>query len=975
MSEEIGNLQVNIGLNSQGFQQGISSVNKQLKVAQAEFRNAASSLKDFGKGTEGLKAKSDYLTKSISLQQQKVDSLKEAYEKSKSETGENSQKTQELAIQYNNAQTKLNYLEKDLQKANETLKTQSNGWIQLGNKMKTAGDKMKSVGSKVSDVGKEMSLKVTAPLAAIGTGLVAIGTKFDDAYDKIRIGTGATGKNLKGLEGDFKAVAKDVPDSFDDISTSIADLNTKLNLSGKPLQNFSTQMLNLSRLTGIDLTQNIDSVSKSFQAFGIKAADYGTSLDYVFKVSQSTGIGLDKLLADTQKFAPALKNMGMSFEASTTLMGQLSKAGVDVEGVMTGLNKGISNMAKKGVTDANKAVGILFNTIKNAPTDMKATQAAVEIFGTKAGSQLAKAIKEGKMSYTDLMNTLKNSKETINGATSDTEDWAEGFKKLKNNLMVALEPLAGSFFNAVSKLIPTLKRVVEGITKISDKFASLSPKQQDMIIKIGLTVAAIGPLLGVMGKVITVGGSLSHGIGAIVTKLGTASIATAGVGTAGTAGASGIAALGSTLGSAVIAAAPFIAAGAAIAGAGYLIYKKLNQEATPAVNLFAKGVSDSTKKVVGAYVKMDDDVTKTLSNLYVNSSVITNKTVTDLTSKYTKMGNDIKTGMDKKYQEEFTNMQNFFNNSSTLTADEEAKALINLQKNNGNKKVEIDNYEKQIQIILQNASNSHRSLTQNEQEQINTIQSKMKTQAVKTLSDSEVESKVILERLKSYSTRITAEQASAEVKNANKARDGAVKAASEQYDKSVATIIKMRDETHSITADQADKLIADAKRQKDGSIKNAEDMKKGVTDKITQMNSDTEKSVDLSTGKILTFWDKLKRWWNGWTPESKETTITTNYTENHDVTKRKIGHNASGTNNWRGGLTWIGEQGAELVELPKGSKVYPNDKSMKMAKDNTASLTLHIDNFVNNREQDIQALSEELAFYMKQKKLGTGGAY
>jgi len=37
-----------------------------------------------------------------------------------------------------------------------------------------------------------------------------------------------------------------------------------------------------------------------------------------------------------------------------------------------------------------------------------------------------------------------------------------------------------------------------------------------------------------------------------------------------------------------------------------------------------------------------------------------------------------------------------------------------------------------------------------------------------------------------------------------------------------------------------------------------------------------------------------------------------------------VGHNAGGTSNWRGGLTWVGEQGPELVNLPRGAQVSPN---------------------------------------------------
>ena len=39
------------------------------------------------------------------------------------------------------------------------------------------------------------------------------------------------------------------------------------------------------------------------------------------------------------------------------------------------------------------------------------------------------------------------------------------------------------------------------------------------------------------------------------------------------------------------------------------------------------------------------------------------------------------------------------------------------------------------------------------------------------------------------------------------------------------------------------------------------------------------------------------------------------------------GHNASGTDYWRGGLTWVGEEGPELVSLPRGSQVYDAQES------------------------------------------------
>lgn len=50
-----------------------------------------------------------------------------------------------------------------------------------------------------------------------------------------------------------------------------------------------------------------------------------------------------------------------------------------------------------------------------------------------------------------------------------------------------------------------------------------------------------------------------------------------------------------------------------------------------------------------------------------------------------------------------------------------------------------------------------------------------------------------------------------------------------------------------------------------------------------------------------------------------------------DKKNKKIGANARGTNNWSGGLTWVGEEGPELIDLPRGSRVLPNKESISFA--------------------------------------------
>lgn len=45
------------------------------------------------------------------------------------------------------------------------------------------------------------------------------------------------------------------------------------------------------------------------------------------------------------------------------------------------------------------------------------------------------------------------------------------------------------------------------------------------------------------------------------------------------------------------------------------------------------------------------------------------------------------------------------------------------------------------------------------------------------------------------------------------------------------------------------------------------------------------------------------------------------------------GGNASGTSFWKGGATWVGEKGPELINLPRGTQIYPHEASLNRAAD------------------------------------------
>ncbi|MET4721911.1 hypothetical protein ABIF63_006017 [Bradyrhizobium japonicum] len=56
-----------------------------------------------------------------------------------------------------------------------------------------------------------------------------------------------------------------------------------------------------------------------------------------------------------------------------------------------------------------------------------------------------------------------------------------------------------------------------------------------------------------------------------------------------------------------------------------------------------------------------------------------------------------------------------------------------------------------------------------------------------------------------------------------------------------------------------------------------------------------------------------------------------------------LGMNAAGTDNWRGGPTWVGEEGPEIVNLPRGAQVIPNDIARQAGGGVSAPVSISID--------------------------------
>lgn len=81
-----------------------------------------------------------------------------------------------------------------------------------------------------------------------------------------------------------------------------------------------------------------------------------------------------------------------------------------------------------------------------------------------------------------------------------------------------------------------------------------------------------------------------------------------------------------------------------------------------------------------------------------------------------------------------------------------------------------------------------------------------------------------------------------------------------------------------------------------------------------------------------------------------------------------IPHKALGTNYWRGGITSVNERGGEIMDLPKGTRIIPADKSKKIADNGDKGVTVivNIENYYGEDEAYINRIGSEVGYRLAQ---------
>ena len=211
---------------------------------------------------------------------------------------------------------------------------------------------------------------------------------------------------------------------------------------------------------------------------------YNMSSKEAYKYSQIYGNLIQSITDDTEENAKYTQEL---LKASAVIA---SATGRTMEDVMDRIRSGLL-----GNTEAIEDLGVNVNVAL-----LESTDAFKKFAGDKSWNQLDFQTQQQIRLFGILEQTTKKYGDEVNdNALASMQKFIAKSKNLGNNLS--------------KKLLPIAEKLIDKANDLIDKFGNLSDEEQENIIKTGLMIAALGPLVKLIGTVTTTTGKAVKGIG------------------------------------------------------------------------------------------------------------------------------------------------------------------------------------------------------------------------------------------------------------------------------------------------------------------------------------------------------------------------------------------------------------------------------------------------------------------------------
>lgn len=482
------------------LKKGIQEANRQIRLANAEFKAASTGMDDWSNSTAGLNAKITQLESVLDSENKKLANLKEQLALVEQEQGANSKGADELRIAIANQQASINKTEK-------ALKDYNNKLSELTSESDEVEEALSDVNNSAEEAAQGFSVMKGAIAVLIADGLKALATSVKDTMQEIVLETGAaydsfqakTGTATEAM-GEFEDAMNEIyknnfGESLDDIASAMAEVKQQTNETDpSKLKELTENALALRDTFDYDVKESMRAVNMLMEQFGI------TGEEAYNLIVQGTQKGLDKngdlldtineysvhykqLGYDSDDFFNSLVNGAASGTFSVDKLGDAMKEfGIRTKDTATttdeafellGLNaEEMRTEFAKGGEAARKASKKTLESLLAMDDQVKQNQAGVDLFGTMWEDLGIEGVKA-------LVNTQGELKKT----TKAMED----LKKVKyDNVKAKVEQIGRTV--KMDLLVPLAEKLVPKVEKFVDYCITNSDKITEALKVIGTTL-------------------------------------------------------------------------------------------------------------------------------------------------------------------------------------------------------------------------------------------------------------------------------------------------------------------------------------------------------------------------------------------------------------------------------------------------------------------------------------------------------
>ena len=557
MAGRIKGITVEIGGDTTGLEKALKNVNSTIKNTQSQLKDVNRLLKLDPGNTELITQKQRALKDAIGATSEKLETLKQAQEQAKQQL-ENGDLGQD---KYDALQREIIETEQELRRLQEEAASTS---VALS-KIDQAGKKMEAFGDSVTSAGQKI-MPASMAVAGLGAAAVKTATDFDEGMSKVAAISGATGDDLDALRDKAREMGAKTKFSASEAADAMNYMAMAGWKTGDMLEGIEG-IMNLAAASGEDLATTSDIVTDALTAFGLTAQDSGHFADILAAASSNANTNV-AMMGETFKYcAPIAGALGFSAEDTAEAIGLMANAGIKSTQAGTALRTIMNNLSGE-VKITGSALGEVTIATTNADGSMRdlsdilsdcrgafsqlseseQAAAAEALVGKNAMSGFLALMNAGEGDIEKLSSAIDSCSDTfvktvdgaiipMSQALEEGVEWIEEYNGVSEKMAAVMQDNLGGQLTILKSqiqelaisfgemLMPAIRAIVSKVQAFVDKLNNMSESQRKAVLTIGLIIAALGPLLVILGTVISRVGVAMQGFVKLATgvkKLGVA---------------------------------------------------------------------------------------------------------------------------------------------------------------------------------------------------------------------------------------------------------------------------------------------------------------------------------------------------------------------------------------------------------------------------------------------------------------------